>query len=193
MMNTQNTILVSAPTGLKKRGTALAIALLMILAAVFGIGGAKLRIKGSGVTAAFTKGKGEIDSHFSQRLDIGYNLLTLADTMPELAEQAGVSSLADALDAAKKAEGPAGRYAADQALTAAVEEFETTFQSAGLPAEKENLMYGQLADLNSSGQILRGEVAKYNQKAEQFNRLLDSFPASLLARLWGVKEAELCK
>lgn len=174
------------PAGLRRRATAASLTAIMALASVFGIGGAKLKGYESSVAKRFSVGEYSIAADLNGRLDAAANLISHAQRVDGVSEQA-LTQAQNAIRGVQKASGPAATARADKLLAAALNDLYD--EASGLAGQIEwDLMAGQLSEFDSKGVVIHNN--DYNFSAEQFNQDSGSFPANLIGLLWGVDEAE---
>lgn len=179
------------PGALQKRGTALAVLAVLILASVFGIGGVKLRAaREAAANVYYERMEGELDA----RASVGQNLLTLAEKLPGGEGLAGKAEVEAALSQREllQQEGPAAKSLADLTLEKAVNQLGEAMAEPAEAAGKTDMLNRQLAEFESHGRVFGSELEAYNEQAEACNKRLHSFPAMLIRLIWGIQEVELC-
>lgn len=172
------------PAALQNKGTAWAVLILCVLAAVFGMGGAQLRLEQKTVKNQYEQ---RVNPEFSARAEAAQNLLKLCDKL----HFADTDALEDALDAFDEAVGPA-RSAADLELEKQINVLGKALEQPAKEAGKQELLEHQLAEFESRGRIAQYELEEYNHSAEKFNQELADFPASLIRLVWGIEKLEYC-
>lgn len=182
------------PAARKKPVAALALAALALVS-VFGIGG--LRLKGvyqktQAIYATQTDGYGHgIQSDFGAQVDAAASLIRVAGSVlgedDDTVRQA--QTQLDAWNSISRT--PSQQYQVNRALYTAVDTlYNTACDQAD--ASKRDQLEELYAEFTSRQAILERETANdYNPAAQEYNRITDSFPGSLIGRLWGVEQAEL--
>lgn len=181
------------PAPAKKRPTAVLAIVLAALVAVFGIGGAKLKGRQASVQALYTAtnehGSG-MTGDLALRADAAANLIRLCGQVlgtDDATVQAAQAAL-DGWNAAADAGGPADQFAANTALGSAV----GTMYNKVYDNDKMNEdIERQYAVFLSAQSTITHTAEEYNSTARQYNNSLKSFPANILAGLWGMEEVEL--
>lgn len=174
------------PAALRNKAVAPALAAVLALGSVFGVGGAKLAAYASRTAQSFGTGMYSISADLDARLNAAANLVTVAEKVD------GVdAALLDAVDAAVKAvqaaPSPAAKAGADKTLSEAVNAlYDAAYADANL--NQGDLLAGELAEFNSRGNTIRNN--DYNSNARAFNETLKGQPARLIGALWGIDQAE---
>lgn len=178
------------PGALQKQGTAVAVLIVLILASVFGIGGAKLRFaREEAANVYYERMEGELDA----RVAVAQNLLTLAEKLAESEELAGKAELEGLLSQQEQQpQGPSEKSLADLNLEKAVNQLGEALAEPAEAAGKTDMLNRQLAEFESHGRVFGNELEAYNEQAEACNKRLHSFPAMLIRLVWGIQEVELC-
>lgn len=183
------------PAALKSQAAAAALCAVMILASVFGIGGAKLSGKYHAAANAFTTGVAADNGYtmageLSARANNAANILTSAGQYAvDEAYMAAARAALDAFTAALDAGDVSDIYDANAALEAAVDQLYAAMQAAAPDPLKMGAVQTQYSDFNSAGVVLSNMA--YNEQAQQYNEMARGFPASVIGALWNVKEVEL--
>lgn len=177
----------------KQQGTALLLTLLMVLTAVFGIGGFKLRRARSQLEKSFYQGENSIMGDLQVRADAAANLLAVAKQLPAQTYQSQLEQLEAALQRSKKAEGPQQISGLDREVEELVIVLAKPLEELAQQEGKKGAVRRQVADFESAGMRISKAAPEYNQRAENFNHQLQQFPASVLKQLWNVEEAQICQ
>jgi len=157
------------------------------------LGGLSIREERQGAIEAFYNGSGDayfsLNSYMDRRADAAGKLANLAFAC--LGENdADARQLSDAVGAVRAAGGPNEKIAADRAVTAAADALYARI-AASTSIGEENLRDAKIlyADLTDAAGKMRGD--EYSRVAQWFNGILDGFPASLLAALFGIEPLEV--
>ena len=148
------------PAALRNRGAALALSIVVMLAAFFGLGGAKLKAKYNSASQWFSYGVAA---------DNGYTL------NEELLTRLNTSTM-HAL------------YQTNEALGAAIDQLYAKLQEQAADPMKMGAVQGQYGQFNSAQTILSN--LNYNQAVTAYQNDTSGFPATLLKDLFGIKEVE---
>lgn len=180
------------PGALRRPLTARIIALILVLAAVVGLGGGKLAAKAADVRALYEQGmRGDglsIASDLNARANAAANILAMAESLLGQ-DDALVTEARAALDGLNAAEGPAAQYQANARLASAVD---ALYQQLVPLAEKEgkaDTLQTQWSEFLSRQDIIQHDG--YNEAAQAFNETLGGFPAVLLGGIWQIEKVEL--
>lgn len=196
----------SLPAPLKKRSGAALVALALVLVSVFVVGGFKLKGQYNAVQEMYLSGKDadgysyNISERLQARTDTAANIITVGRQVlgEEDARVAQAQTALEELKTARKEEGPAGQFAANSALGAAVDSLYQAASADGDDAKFDSLQTQWSAFLSCQDQIdhmanntmIKGQEA-YNDVAAAYNETAAGFPAGVLANLWGCGEVEL--
>ncbi|WP_418667987.1 LemA family protein [Allofournierella sp.] len=174
------------PAALRRKAVAPALAAVMALAGVFGIGGAKLAGYAQRTAASFDSGMYSIAADLDARLNAAANLATVAGKV-EGVDGAALAAVDGAIAAVQAAGSPAAKAGADRTLSEAVN---ALYDAANATANENqaDLMAGELAEFNSRGNTIHNN--DYNSNARRFNQDLGGQPARLIGALWGIEPAE---
>ena len=188
------------PAALAKRGTALALSVVVMLAAFFGLGGAKLRSRYNEARQWYTTGVAAdngytLSEELTTRANTAANIITTggntlgADNAEVLAAQDALTVFQNDLDGLN-----AGKtrmhavYQDNTALGAAIDQLYAKLQEQAADPMKMGAVQGQYGQFNSAATII-GNLT-YNEKVYAYQKDTGGFPASVLKGLFGVKEVE---
>ena len=188
------------PAALAKRGTALALSVVVMLAAFFGLGGAKLRSRYNEARQWYTTGVAAdngytLSEELTTRANTAANIITTggntlgADSAEVLAAQDALTVFQNDLDGLN-----AGKtrmhavYQDNTALGAAIDQLYAQLQEQAADPMKMGAVQGQYGQFNSAGTIL-GSL-QYNNAVYDYQNDTGGFPASVLGGLFGVQEVE---
>ena len=188
------------PAALAKRGTALALSVVVMLAAFFGLGGAKLRSRYNEARQWYTTGVAAdngytLSEELTTRANTAANIITTggntlgADNAEVLAAQDALTVFQNDLDGLN-----AGKtrmhavYQDNTALGAAIDQLYAKLQEQAADPMKMGAVQGQYGQFNSAGTIL-GSL-QYNNAVYDYQNDTGGFPASALGGLFGVQEVE---
>lgn len=181
------------PAPLKKRGTAILVAILLAVGSVLGLGGWKLRGQVQAVEKIFYE-KGGISDNIDARAQISANILSLADRLPDAKADSEVKALNKALEKLEKAKGPEEESLADRKIEDAKIALVDALQEPAKADNKINdLLAGQAAEFEAAGSRISYAAKDYNKKADEMNAVLHRFPANIIRLLSGAGEVEYCK
>lgn len=131
-----------------------------------------------------------IYNDLQKRVDCAYNLASIADRYDNIpqnfideVEQAALSMESDGDSDI------VGLKVDNNKLNRAVEDLYTELENTELSQADSTFALGQYKEFTSRGLTITRDG--YNSRAEEFNAVLDNFPASLVAKLSGVKALEL--
>ena len=127
-----------------------------------------------------------IAGDLAARLEDSYNLVVVARRY--LPEEGAIADVLYAREALSSAQGPAAQSLANDALTEAVTALYQALEAEPLTDKDETYRRGLYADLSARNQTIRNDG--YNALAQEFNAVLEEFPAGLLAGLTGIAPAE---
>lgn len=180
------------PPPAKKRPVAALVLAGLALVSVFGIGGARLQGRYRATAAVYSASQDEyghsIQGDFATGADAAASLIRVAGKVLGQ-DNADVQAAQAALDAwnAETEARPDVQYGLNTTLSGAVELLYTAAADVADPGTR-----GQLDDLHdtftSSQAVVQRAAAAYNEQAQAFNEVTRSFPANVLAGLWGVGE-----
>ena len=188
------------PAALAKQGTALALSVVVMLAAFFGLGGAKLRSRYNEARQWYTTGVAAdngytLSEELTTRANTAANIITTggntlgADNAEVLAAQDALTVFQNDLDGLN-----AGKtrmhavYQDNTALGAAIDQLYAKLQEQAADPMKMGAVQGQYGQFNSAGTIL-GNL-QYNNAVYDYQNDTGGFPASVLGGLFGVQEVE---
>ena len=188
------------PSALAKRGTALVLSVVVMLAAFVGFGGAKVRGKYNEARKWYTTGVSvdngyNLSEELTTRANTAANIITTgtntlgADHAEVLAAQDALTAFQNDLDGLN-----AGKtrmhavYEDNTALGAAIDQLYAKLQEQAADPMKMGAVQGQYGQFNSAGTII-GNL-QYNQAVYEYQNDVGGFPASVLGQLFGVKEVE---
>ena len=188
------------PAALAKRGTALVLSVVVMLAAFFGLGGAKLRSRYNEARQWYTTGVAAdngytLSEELTTRANTAANIITTggntlgADSAEVLTAQDALTVFQNDLDGLN-----AGKtrmhavYQDNTALGAAIDQLYAKLQEQAADPMKMGAVQGQYGQFNSAGTIL-GSL-QYNNAVYDYQNDTGGFPASVLGGLFGVQEVE---
>ena len=201
------------PTALRNRGAALALSIVVMLAAFFGLGGAKLKAKYNSASQWFSYGVAAdngytLNEELLTRLNTAANVITTgtstlgADSTEVQAAQTALDDFSACLDAVQ-ADGSKqdltslpyyqgstmhALYQTNEALGAAIDQLYAKLQERAADPMKMGAVQGQYGQFNSAQTILSN--LNYNQAVAAYQNDTSGFPAALLKGLFGIKEVE---
>lgn len=182
----------SLPAALKKRAVAAAFLVVMLLAAVFGLGGAKLTAWQRETESLYLNGDGS--SYDTGIVDELSAAVSAAQSITDLCaaqlgeEDAGVAAARAAIEQCRSVTGgPASACEANEALQSAVSYLYNAVRH-GMDGTAGQALQGQWSDFTAHQDIMAR--SGYNWAAEEYNRVLGGFPANLIGALWGAEELE---
>ena len=201
------------PAALSTRAAALALSVVVMLAAFFGFGSAKLRGKYNTARQWFTTGVAadngyNLSEELTTRENTAANILTTAsntlgaDSAEALAAQNALNDFSACLQAVQNGgksqsltslpyyQGSAmhALYQADQALGAAIDQLYAKLQEQAADPMKMGAVQGQYGQFNSAATIIG--TLQYNTAVYEYQNEVGGFPASVLGAVAGVKEVE---
>ena len=188
------------PAALGTKGVALVLSAVVMLAAFFGFGGAKLKGKANAAAQWYTVGVSadggyNLSEELTTRENAAANILTTAsntlgaDNAEVLAAQDALTAFRNDLDGLN-----AGKtrmhavYEDDAALGAAIDQLYAKLQEQAADPMKMGAVQGQYGQFNSAGTVI-GNLS-YNEAVASYQKETGGFPASLLKGLFGIKEVE---
>ena len=188
------------PAALRTQGAALALSVVVMLAAFFGFGGAKLRAKANEAAAWYTVGVAadggyNLNEELTTRANTAANIITTGENTLGV-DNAEVQAAQDALTVFQNDwEGVnAGKtrmhtlYEADAALGTAIDQLYAKLQEQAADPMKMGAVQGQYGQFNSAATVI-GNLS-YNESVNNYQNETSGFPASLLKGLFGIKEVE---
>lgn len=178
----------------ENRPLAFIVLAVVVLLSIVLSGGGGLRSERSGAMNSFRFGVNNdglcIYNDLKARADCAYNLVDLCaryDAIPqEIAQKA--EQAADDLCAAGEDDVDALNLA-NNSLTRAVEALYTEIENASFTETDATFALSQYKEFTSRALTIARDG--YNSQAEEFNRILEGFPASLVAKLSGVNKLSL--
>ena len=201
------------PAALSTRAAALALSVVVMLAAFFGFGSAKLRGKYNTARQWFTAGVAadngyNLSEELTTRENTAANILTTAsntlgaDSAEVLAAQTALNDFSACLQAVQNGgksqsltslpyyQGSAmhALYQANEALGTVIDQLYAKMQEQAADPMKMGAVQGQYGQFNSAGTII-GNL-QYNDAVYEYQNDVGGFPASMLGRLFGVQEVE---
>ena len=188
------------PAALGTKGVALVLSAVVMLAAFFGFGSAKLKGKANAAAQWYTVGVSadggyNLSEELTTRENAAANILTTAsntlgaDNAEVLAAQDALTAFRNDLDGLN-----AGKtrmhavYEDDAALGAAIDQLYAKLQEQAADPMKMGAVQGQYGQFNSAGTVI-GNLS-YNEAVASYQKETGGFPASLLKGLFGIKEVE---
>ncbi|WP_426350004.1 LemA family protein [Alloiococcus sp. CFN-8] len=131
-----------------------------------------------------------IENDLNNRIDNSYNLVTIAKKYID-ADNAVIENTLDARDSLVNSKSISDKYKANLRLTEAVEELYTALGAEELKLTDQDKSYRRslYSNLTSRNDTISHDG--YNDKAAEFNNILEGFPASLISRVVGINKAEL--
>lgn len=181
------------PGILKQRAVAGALCAVMVLASVFGLGGARLTAYRAEVSMQYVMAADRYGTSIVDELDAGTAAaVTITDLCAQrLGEQdAGVQAAREAVAMRRQrpaGTGPAYDYQANLALQSAVSYLYNSVRHE-MDGTEGQLLQGVWSDFTASQD--RIGRSGYNAAVDEYNRAAGSFPANLIGALWGAGELE---
>ena len=131
-----------------------------------------------------------IENDLNNRIDNSYNLVTIAKKYIDQ-ENAVIKNTLEARAELVNSKSIADKYRANLRLTEAVEELYTALGAVEpkLSEQDETYRRSLYSNLTSRNDTISHDG--YNDKAAEFNNIIEGFPASLISRLVGINKAEL--
>ena len=188
------------PAALSTRAAALALSAVVMLAAFFGFGSAKLRGKYNTARQWFTAGVAadngyNLSEELTTRMNTAANVITTAsntlgaDNAEVLTAQDALTAFSNDLDGVK-----AGKtrlhalYEDNETLGTAIDQLYAKLQEQAADPMKMGAVQGQYGQFNSAATIIG--TLQYNTAVYEYQKDVGGFPASVLGTLSGVKEVE---
>lgn len=188
------------PAALSTRAATLALSVVVMLAAFFGFGSAKLRGKYNTAHQWFTAGVAadngyNLSEELTTRMNTAANVITTAsntlgaDNAEVLTAQDALTAFSNDLDGVK-----AGKtrlhalYEDNETLGAAIDQLYAKLQEQAADPMKMGAVQGQYGQFNSAATIIG--TLQYNTAVYEYQKDVGGFPASVLGALSGVKEVE---
>ena len=188
------------PGALRTQAAALALSVVVMLAAFFGFGGAKLRTKYNEARQWFTVGVAadngyNLNEELNTRANTAANVITTGsntlgtDNAEVQAAQAALTAFNDALEGANAGSTRMhALYQDNETLGAAIEQLYAKLQEQAADPMKMGAVQGQYGQFNSAATII-GSL-KYNEAVYDYQKETGGFPANVLGGLAGIKEVE---
>lgn len=178
----------------ENRNLAWSVFTVIVILSVILSGGGALKEKRGEVLQVYYYGANDdglcISGDMAARVECAYNLASTAkryEAIPASAPEA-VTQACESVKAAE--ENDIAEIARRNAtLTRTVEELYTEIDNADLTSTDKTYALSQYKEFNSRALTISRDV--YNARAEEFNGLIDSFPASVVARVAQVGELGL--
>ena len=188
------------PAALSTRAAALVLSVVVMLAAFFGFGSAKLRGKYNTARQWFTAGVAadngyNLSEELTTRENTAANVITTAsntlgaDNAEVLTAQDALTAFSNDLDGVK-----AGKtrlhalYEDNETLGTAIDQLYAKLQEQAADPMKMGAVQGQYGQFNSAATIIG--TLQYNTAVYEYQKEVGGFPASVLGALSGVKEVE---
>ena len=188
------------PAALSTRAAALVLSVVVMLAAFFGFGSAKLRGKYNTARQWFTAGVAadngyNLSEELTTRMNTAANVITTAsntlgaDNAEVLTAQDALTAFSNDLDGVK-----AGKtrlhalYEDNETLGTAIDQLYAKLQEQAADPMKMGAVQGQYGQFNSAATIIG--TLQYNTAVYEYQKDVGGFPASVLGTLSGVKEVE---
>ena len=201
------------PAALSTRAAALALSVVVMLAAFFGFGGAKLRTKYNKARQWFTVGVAadngyNLNEELNTRANTAANVITTgsntlgADNAEVQTAQAALNDFSACLDAVQSGgksqaltslsyyngSSMHALYQANETLGKAIDQLYAKLQEQAADPMKMGAVQGQYGQFNSANTII-GSL-KYNEAVYDYQKETGGFPANVLGGLAGIKEVE---
>ena len=188
------------PAALSTRAAALALSVVVMLAAFFGFGSAKLRGKYNTARQWFTAGVAadngyNLSEELTTRMNTAANVITTAsntlgaDNAEVLTAQDALTAFSNDLDGVK-----AGKtrlhalYEDNETLGTAIDQLYAKLQEQAADPMKMGAVQGQYGQFNSAATIIG--TLQYNTAVYEYQKEVGGFPAGVLGAVAGVKEVE---
>ena len=188
------------PAALSTRAAALVLSVVVMLAAFFGFGSAKLRGKYNTARQWFTAGVAadngyNLSEELTTRMNTAANVITTAsntlgaDNAEVLTAQDALTAFSNDLDGVK-----AGKtrlhalYEDNETLGTAIDQLYAKLQEQAADPMKMGAVQGQYGQFNSAATIIG--TLQYNTAVYEYQKEVGGFPAGVLGALSGVKEVE---
>ena len=189
------------PAALSTRAAALALSVVVMLAAFFGFGSAKLRGKYNTARQWFTAGVAadngyNLSEELTTRENTAANVITTAsntlgaDNAEVLTAQDALTAFSNDLNGVK-----AGKtrlhalYEDNETLGTAIDQLYAKLQEQAADPMKMGAVQGQYSQFNSAQTIISN--LHYNDAVQSYQKDVGGFPASVLGKLFGIQEVEL--
>ena len=189
------------PAALSTRAAALALSVVVMLAAFFGFGSAKLRGKYNTARQWFTAGVAadngyNLSEELTTRMNTAANVITTAsntlgaDNAEVLTAQDALTAFSNDLDGVK-----AGKtrlhalYEDNETLGTAIDQLYAKLQEQAADPMKMGAVQGQYSQFNGAQTIISN--LHYNDAVQGYQKDVGGFPASVLGKLFGIQEVEL--
>ena len=201
------------PGALCTQAAALALSVVVMLAAFFGFGGAKLRTKYNKARQWFTVGVAadngyNLNEELNTRANTAANVITTgsntlgADNAEVQTAQAALNDFSACLDAVQSGgksqaltslsyyngSSMHALYQANETLGKAIDQLYAKLQEQAADPMKMGAVQGQYGQFNSANTII-GSL-KYNEAVYDYQKETGGFPANVLGGLAGIKEVE---
>ena len=188
------------PGALRTQAAALALSVVVMLAAFFGFGGAKLRTKYNKARQWFTVGVAadngyNLNEELNTRANTAANVITTGsntlgtDNAEVQAAQAALTAFNDALEGANAGSTRMhALYQDNETLGAAIDQLYAKLQEQAADPMKMGAVQGLYGQFNSANTII-GSL-KYNEAVYDYQKETGGFPANVLGGLAGIKEVE---
>ena len=188
------------PGALRTQAAALALSVVVMLAAFFGFGVAKLRTKYNEARQWFTVGVAadngyNLNEELNTRANTAANVITTGsntlgtDNAEVQAAQAALTAFNDALEGANAGSTRMhALYQDNETLGAAIDQLYAKLQEQAADPMKMGAVQGQYGQFNSANTII-GSL-KYNEAVYDYQKETGGFPANVLGGLAGIKEVE---
>ena len=188
------------PGALRTQAAALALSVVVMLAAFFGFGGAKLRTKYNEARQWFTVGVAadngyNLNEELNTRANTAATVITTGsntlgtDNAEVQAAQAALTAFNDALEGANAGSTRMhALYQDNETLGAAIDQLYAKLQEQAADPMKMGAVQGQYGQFNSANTII-GSL-KYNEAVYDYQKETGGFPANVLGGLAGIKEVE---
>ncbi len=175
---------------IEKRIPAIAIFTAVVILTTLASGSVSLSRERSRAERVFTDGVRSdgmsIGYDLDQRAEAAYNLAGIAKRYLDGSD--GINALLAARDALTGAKSVSEKYAANLELSVATDALYSELKEAQLSDKDRTLAAGQYQDMLSHNDAISRDG--YNSCALEFNRKLEKFPASRIARIAGIKPLE---
>ena len=188
------------PAALSTRAAALALSVVVMLAAFFGFGSAKLRGKYNTARQWFIAGVAadngyNLSEELTTRMNTAANVITTAsntlgaDNAEVLTAQDALTAFSNDLDGVK-----AGKtqlhalYEDNETLGTAIDQLYAKLQEQAADPMKMGAVQGQYGQFNGAATIIG--TLQYNTAVYEYQKDVGGFPARVLGALSGVKEVE---
>ena len=188
------------PAAFSTRAAALALSVVVMLAAFFGFGNARLRGKYNTARQWFTAGVAadngyNLSEELTTRENTAANVITTAsntlgaDNAEVLTAQDALTAFSNDLDGVK-----AGKtrlhalYEDNETLGTAIDQLYAKLQEQAADPMKMGAVQGQYSQFNSAQTIISN--LHYNDAVQSYQKDVGGFPASVLGKLFGIQEVE---